>query len=275
MKKILLIALATMMMVPAGFAKKTTDPYHEKVKSLFFADGSMQDTKDQIAASFTQKMENGEMDKKIAKKLKKYISGEFIDDMIGIYEEALRGGNVTMDEIDDVIAYTQADSTKLISSKATVLVERLQNGDSTALAAVQLLIANLTQIVQGEEVAPLSINATPEYEKAFHAYYTASGTNVMMESYMQNIFGGIFQSLGLETNNDEAQQLLEPMKNYMVDNMEAAVMGMMDGIYSTDELNYYTRHMATPSYQHYVQAMSKADLSKLLTKLFSVMGVKM
>lgn len=275
MKKILLIALATMMMMPASFAKKTTDPYHEKVKSLFFADGSMQDTKDQIAASFTQKMENGEMDKKIAKKLKKYISGEFIDDMIGIYEEALRGSNITMDELDEVIAYTQADSTKLINSKANVLVERLQNGDSTALGAMQELIGGLTRVAQGEEVAPLSITASPEYEKAFHAYYTASGTNVVMESYMQNIFGGVFQNLGLDSNASEALQIIEPMTKYLTDNMEAAVMGMMDGIYSTDELNYNTRHMATPSYQHYIQAMSKADLSKLLTKLFSVMGVKM
>lgn len=275
MKKILLIALAAMMMVPASFAKKTTDPYHEKVKALFFADGSMQDTKDQIAASFNQKIASGEMDKKVAKKLKKYISGEFIDDMIGIYEEALRGSNVTMDELDEVIAYTKADSTKLINSKANVLVERLQNGDSTALTAMQQLIGNMTKMAQGEEVAPLSINATPEYEKAFHAYYTASGTNVMMENYMQNIVGGVFQNLGLDTNNDEALQIIKPMTKYLTDNMEVAVMGMMDGIYSTDELNYNTRHMATASYQHYVQAMSKADLSKLITKLLSVMGVKM
>lgn len=276
MKKFLLIALAAMMMVPASFAKKTTDPYHEKVMELLFSDGSMQETKEQIETVFSQKLESNDLDQKTAKKLKKYMTGELLDDLIDIYEEALRGGNVTMDELDYIIAYQKADSTKLIKSKENVLTERIQNGDSTALQAFKLMGENVQKMIDGKEITPFAIDVDPEYEKAFHAYYTASGTNELMESYMGNIFGSLFKMAGMgEEKTEEVQQQMAPIQKFFSENLEPAVMLMMDGIYSTDELNYYVRHMATDSYQHYIKAMSKADLGKLMKKMLEVMGVKM
>lgn len=272
MKKIILIALAAVMAVPASFAKKTTDPYHDKVVELLFAGSSLQETKEKMEAV----LESKEMDPKAAKKLKKYVTNELLDDLIGIYEEALRGGNVTMDELDYMIAYERADSTKLINSKSNVLVERIQQGDSTALYAFELIGENIQKMINGEEPTPFAIDVDPEYEKAFHAYYTASGTNELMENYMLNVFGSLFKLAGMgEEKTEEVQQKLAPVRTYFAENMESAVLMMMDGIYSTDELNYYVRNMATDSYQHYIKAMSNADIGLLIGKMLKVMGVKM
>lgn len=276
MKKIILIALAAVMAVPASFAKKTTDPYHDKVVELLFSDGSVQETKEKIESVFSQKLESNELDSKTAKKLKKYMTGELLDDLISIYEEALRGGNVTTDELDFIIAYQKADSTKLINSKSNVLAERIQQGDSTALKAFKLLGENVQKMIAGEETTPFAIDADPEYEKAFHAYYTASGTNELMENYMENVFGSLFKLAGMgDDKTEEVQQKLAPVRKFFSEELEPAVMLMMDGIYSTDELNYCVRHMATPDYQHYIKAVSKADIGKLIGKILEVMGVKM
>lgn len=273
MKKILLIALAAMLMMPAAYAKKQpSDPYHEKVKELLFAGSSLQETKEKMEAV----LESKEMDPKAAKKLKKYVTNELLDDLIGIYEEALRGGNVTMDELDYMIAYERADSTKLINSKSNVLVERIQQGDSTALYAFELIGENIQKMINGEEPTPFDIQVDPEYEKAFHAYYTASGTNELMENYMENVFGSLFKLAGMgDDKTEEVQQKLAPFRKFFSEELEPAVMLMMDGIYSTDELNYYVRNMATDSYQHYIKAMSNADIGLLIGKMLKVMGVKM
>lgn len=247
--------------------KKTADPYRQKVMEVVFGENDIESLTDQVSQQLSSRLDSIPAKTKKQKKLMKYFAdGTFVEDFVSLYDDVFRG-RLTEAELDELIAYNMADSTKLLQQKAVQWAQNLQDPSSKATAAIMQMTQTMVSVLQGQEAKMELPAVDPAYEQLFHAYYNASGTDRIMESYMQNIFGAILGQLGGAAQQEELKPFISKMQTFMADYLEPTVMNMMDGIYTADDFRYYISHMTTPTYQKYVEATSKADLGAWLNQL--------
>lgn len=267
---LLLCAAVTLASFSTIEAKKTkSDAFRQKVEQLLFSEADIPALQAQISESLHQRQDS--MPVKQLRKLEKYLTGdEFIRDFVDLYDNALRPA-LTEEELDKVIAFQTADSTKLIAQKAVAFAQSLQTENSPAMGVMKDFITGMVSALAGEEVAVLDESADPAYANSFHAYYNASGTDKMMESYMSNIFGAIINQVGDAAQTEEVQPMVKKLTNYMTENLEPAVMRMMEGFYTKQDFDYFTRGMANETYQKYIDAAANVYLGSWIINLIDKM----
>ena len=269
--KLMLLIAATLLPLSIQAKKPQQDAYRQTIEVLINKGQQKEQMQAQIAQLLQQQDQN---DPKIAKLQKYLTSDDFINDIIDLYDEALRP-RMTLEQLQAVATFLTSDSSKMLEEKAQVLAMQMQDQTSPAFTVMMDLVQRMIAHVQGNDAQPtVDLTVDPEYAKLFHEYYVASGTDKIMESNMQNMIGAIAgQFAGKFKANEQAQfeQMVNGMMAYMVENLEPSVMKMMEGIYTPSELNYYIRNMLSPSYQAYVDASANIDLSKFITILFEKM----
>ena len=272
MKSIKLMLLIAAMLLPLNIhAKKPQDAYRQTIELLINKGQQKEQMQMQIAQLLQQQDQNNPQ---MAKMQKYFTSDDFLNDIIDMYEEALRP-RLTLEQLQEVANFVTSDSSKLLEEKAQVLAMQMQDQTSPTFAVLMDLMQRMVAHAQGNDAQPtVDLTVDPEYAKLFHEYYVASGTDKIMETTMQNMIGAIAGQFAGQFNADEQaqfEQMVSRMTTYMVDNLEPSVMKMMEGIYTPSELNYYVRNMLTPSYQAYVDASANIDFSKFITILFEKM----
>ena len=269
MKSIKLMLLIAAMLLPLSIhAQKQQDAYRQTIELLINKGQQKEQMQMQIAQLLQQQDQNNPQ---MAKMQKYFTSDDFLNDIIDMYEEALRP-RLTLEQLQEVANFVTSDSSKLLEEKAQVLAMQMQDQTSPTFAVMMDLVQRMVAHAQGNDAQPtVDLTVDPEYAKLFHEYYVASGTDKIMETTMQNMIGAIAGQFAGQFNADEQaqfEQMVSRMTTYMVENLEPSVMKMMEGIYTPSELNYYVRNMLTPSYQAYVDASANIDFSKFITILF-------
>lgn len=255
------LIIASLSSIEAKKVKK--DAYRQKVEQLLLGDNDTEEFQTKLKEAVSQK--EGTADANELKKLEKYMSEEFFNDYVEMMDNALRP-SLTLDELDEIIAFQHADSTKLLAEKARDFAKKLQDPNSDALRPMMDMVQGMVAFLSGQDTTATEESVDP----IFHAYYNASGTDKIMESYMGNIIGSIFGQFDDPEKNAESRlALLGKMTRYFSDNLEPTVMKMMDGIYNQQDYEYYTRNMATPTYQKYVAAAANADLGGFVLNILS------
>ena len=272
MKSIKLMLLIAAMLLPLNIhAQKPQDAYRQTIELLINKGQQKEQIQMQIAQLLQQQDQNNPQ---MAKMQKYFTSDDFLNDIIDMYEEALRP-RLTLEQLQEVANFVTSDSSKLLEEKAQVLAMQMQDQTSPTFAVMMDLVQRMVAHAQGNDAQPtVDLTVDPEYAKLFHEYYVASGTDKIMQSTMQNMIGAIAGQFAGQFNADEQaqfEQMVSRMTTYMVENLEPSVMKMMEGIYTPSELNYYVRNMLTPSYQAYVDATANIDFSKFITILFEKM----
>lgn len=272
MKSIKLMLLIAAMLLPLSIhAQKQQDAYRQTIELLINKGQQKEQIQMQIAQVLQQQDQNNPQ---MAKMQKYFTSDDFLNDIIDMYEEALRP-RLTLEQLQEVANFVTSDSSKLLEEKAQVLAMQMQDQTSPTFAVMMDLVQRMVAHAQGNDAQPtVDLTVDPEYAKLFHEYYVASGTDKIMETTMQNMIGAIAGQFAGQFNADEQaqfEQMVSRMTTYMVDNLEPSVMKMMEGIYTPSELNYYVRNMLTPSYQAYVDASANIDFSKFITIIFEKM----
>ena len=272
MKSIKLMLLIAAMLLPLSIhAQKQQDAYRQTIELLVNKGQQKEQMQMQIAQVLQQQDQNNPQ---MAKMQKYFTSDDFLNDIIDMYEEALRP-RLTLEQLQEVANFVTSDSSKLLEEKAQVLAMQMQDQTSPTFAVMMDLVQRMVAHAQGNDAQPtVDLTVDPEYAKLFHEYYVASGTDKIMETTMQNMIGAIAGQFAGQFNADEQaqfEQMVSRMTTYMVDNLEPSVMKMMEGIYTPSELNYYVRNMLTPSYQAYVDASANIDFSKFITIIFEKM----
>ena len=272
MKSIKLMLLIAAMLLPLSIhAQKQQDAYRQTIELLINKGQQKEQMQMQIAQVLQQQDQNNPQ---MAKMQKYFTSDDFLNDIIDMYEEALRP-RLTLEQLQEVANFVTSDSSKLLEEKAQVLAMQMQDQTSPTFAVMMDLVQRMVAHAQGNDAQPtVDLTVDPEYAKLFHEYYVASGTDKIMETTMQNMIGAIAGQFAGQFNADEQaqfEQMVSRMTTYMVENLEPSVMKMMEGIYTPSELNYYVRNMLTPSYQAYVDATANIDFSKFITILFEKM----
>lgn len=272
MKSIKLMLLIAAMLLPLNIhAQKPQDAYRQTIELLINKGQQKEQIQMQIAQVLQQQDQNNPQ---MAKMQKYFTSDDFLNDIIDMYEEALRP-RLTLEQLQEVANFVTSDSSKLLEEKAQVLAMQMQDQTSPTFAVLMDLVQRMVAHAQGNDAQPtVDLTVDPEYAKLFHEYYVASGTDKIMQATMQNMIGAIAGQFAGQFNADEQaqfEQMVNRMTTYMVDNLEPSVMKMMEGIYTPSELNYYVRNMLTPSYQAYVDASANIDFSKFITILFEKM----
>ena len=272
MKSIKLMLLIAAMLLPLSIhAQKQQDAYRQTIELLVNKGQQKEQMQMQIAQLLQQQDQNNPQ---MAKMQKYLTSDDFLNDMIDLYEEALRP-RLTLEQLQEVANFVTSDSSKLLEEKAQVLAMQMQDQTSPTFAVMMDLVQRMVAHAQGNDAQPtVDLTVDPEYAKLFHEYYVASGTDKIMQTTMQNMIGAIAGQFAGQFNADEQaqfEQMVSRMTTYMVENLEPSVMKMMEGIYTPSELNYYVRNMLTPSYQAYVDASANIDFSKFITILFEKM----
>ena len=269
MKSIKLMLLIAAMLLPLNIhAQKQQDAYRQTIELLINKGQQKAQMQMQIAQVLKQQDQNNPQ---MAKMQKYLTSDDFLNDMIDLYEEALRP-RLTLEQLQEVTNFVTSDSSKLLEEKAQVLAMQMQDQTSPTFAVMMDLVQRMVAHAQGNDAQPtVDLTVDPEYAKLFHEYYVASGTDKIMQSTMQNMIGAIAGQFAGQFNADEQaqfEQMVSRMTTYMVENLEPSTMKMMEGIYTPSDLNYYVRNMLTPSYQAYVDASANIDFSKFITILF-------
>ena len=269
MKSIKLMLLIAAMLLPLSIhAQKPQDAYRQTIELLINKGQQKEQMQMQIAQLLQQQDQNNPQ---MAKMQKYLTSDDFLNDIIDMYEEALRP-RLTLEQLQEVANFVTSDSSKLLEEKAQVLAMQMQDQTSPTFAVMMDLVQRMVAHAQGNDAQPtVDLTVDPEYAKLFHEYYVASGTDKIMETTMQNMIGAIAGQFAGQFNADEQaqfEQMVSRMTTYMVENLEPSVMKMMEGIYTPSDLNYYVRNMLTPSYQAYVDASANIDFSKFITILF-------
>lgn len=272
MKSIKLMLLIAAMLLPLNIhAQKQQDAYRQTIELLINKGQQKEQMQMQIAQLLQQQDQNNPQ---MAKMQKYLTSDDFLNDIIDLYEEALRP-RLTLEQLQEVANFVTSDSSKLLEEKAQVLAMQMQDQTSPTFAVMMDLVQRMVAHAQGNDAQPtVDLTVDPEYAKLFHEYYVASGTDKIMQTTMQNMIGAIAGQFAGQFNADEQaqfEQMVSRMTTYMVENLEPSVMKMMEGIYTPSELNYYVRNMLTPSYQAYVDASANIDFSKFITILFEKM----
>ncbi len=272
MKSIKLMLLIAAMLLPLSIhAQKQQDAYRQTIELLINKGQQKEQMQMQIAQLLQQQDQNNPQ---MAKMQQYFTSDDFLNDIIDMYEEALRP-RLTLEQLQEVANFVTSDSSKLLEEKAQVLAMQMQDQTSPTFAVMMDLVQRMVAHAQGNDAQPtVDLTVDPEYAKLFHEYYVASGTDKIMETTMQNMIGAIAGQFAGQFNADEQaqfEQMVNRMTTYMVDNLEPSVMKMMEGIYTPSELNYYVRNMLTPSYQAYVDASANIDFSKFITIIFEKM----
>ena len=272
MKSIKLMLLIAAMLLPLSIhAQKQQDAYRQTIELLINKGQQKEQMQMQIAQLLQQQDQNNPQ---MAKMQKYFTSDDFLNDIIDMYEEALRP-RLTLEQLQEVANFVTSDSSKLLEEKAQVLAMQMQDQTSPTFAVLMDLVQRMVAHAQGNDAQPtVDLTVDPEYAKLFHEYYVASGTDKIMQTTMQNMIGAIAGQFAGQFNADEQaqfEQMVSRMTTYMVENLEPSVMKMMEGIYTPSELNYYVRNMLTPSYQAYVDASANIDFSKFITILFEKM----
>ena len=272
MKSIKLMLLIAAMLLPLSIhAQKQQDAYRQTIELLINKGQQKEQMQMQIAQLLQQQDQNNPQ---MAKMQKYFTSDDFLNDIIDMYEEALRP-RLTLEQLQEVANFVTSDSSKLLEEKAQVLAMQMQDQTSPTFAVMMDLVQRMVAHAQGNDAQPtVDLTVDPEYAKLFHEYYVASGTDKIMQTTMQNMIGAIAGQFAGQFNADEQaqfEQMVSRMTTYMVDNLEPSVMKMMEGIYTPSELNYYVRNMLTPSYQAYVDASANIDFSKFITIIFEKM----
>lgn len=272
MKSIKLMLLIAAMLLPLNIhAQKPQDAYRQTIELLINKGQQKEQMQMQIAQLLQQQDQNNPQ---MAKMQKYFTSDDFLNDIIDMYEEALRP-RLTLEQLQEVANFVTSDSSKLLEEKAQVLAMQMQDQTSPTFAVMMDLVQRMVAHAQGNDAQPtVDLTVDPEYAKLFHEYYVASGTDKIMETTMQNMIGAIAGQFAGQFNADEQaqfEQMVSRMTTYMVENLEPSVMKMMEGIYTPSELNYYVRNMLTPSYQAYVDASANIDFSKFITIIFEKM----
>ena len=272
MKSIKLMLLIAAMLLPLSIhAQKQQDAYRQTIELLINKGQQKEQMQMQIAQLLQQQDQNNPQ---MAKMQKYFTSDDFLNDIIDMYEEALRP-RLTLEQLQEVANFVTSDSSKLLEEKAQVLAMQMQDQTSPTFAVMMDLVQRMVAHAQGNDAQPtVDLTVDPEYAKFFHEYYVASGTDKIMQTTMQNMIGAIAGQFAGQFNADEQaqfEQMVSRMTTYMVENLEPSVMKMMEGIYTPSELNYYVRNMLTPSYQAYVDASANIDFSKFITILFEKM----
>ena len=269
MKSIKLMLLIAAMLLPLNIhAQKQQDAYRQTIELLINKGQQKEQMQMQIAQLLQQQDQNNPQ---MAKMQKYFTSDDFLNDIIDMYEEALRP-RLTLEQLQEVANFVTSDSSKLLEEKAQVLAMQMQDQTSPTFAVMMDLVQRMVAHAQGNDAQPtVDLTVDPEYAKLFHEYYVASGTDKIMQSTMQNMIGAIAGQFAGQFKEDEQaqfEQMISRMTTYMVENLEPSVMKMMEGIYTPSDLNYYVRNMLTPSYQAYVDASANIDFSKFITILF-------
>ena len=272
MKSIKLMLLIAAMLLPLNIhAQKQQDAYRQTIELLINKGQQKEQMQMQIAQLLQQQDQNNPQ---MAKMQKYFTSDDFLNDIIDMYEEALRP-RLTLEQLQEVANFVTSDSSKLLEEKAQVLAMQMQDQTSPTFAVLMDLVQRMVAHAQGNDAQPtVDLTVDPEYAKLFHEYYVASGTDKIMQSTMQNMIGAIAGQFAGQFNADEQaqfEQMISRMTTYMVENLEPSVMKMMEGIYTPSDLNYYVRNMLTPSYQAYVDASANIDFSKFITIIFEKM----
>ena len=272
MKSIKLMLLVAAMLLPLNIhAQKPQDAYRQTIELLINKGQQKEQMQMQIAQLLQQQDQNNPQ---MAKMQKYLTSDDFLNDIIDMYEEALRP-RLTLEQLQEVANFVTSDSSKLLEEKAQVLAMQMQDQTSPTFAVLMDLMQRMVAHAQGNDAQPtVDLTVDPEYAKLFHEYYVASGTDKIMETTMQNMIGAIAGQFAGQFNADEQaqfEQMVSRMTTYMVENLEPSVMKMMEGIYTPSDLNFYVRNMLTPSYQAYVDASANIDFSKFITILFEKM----
>ena len=272
MKSIKLMLLIAAMLLPLSIhAQKQQDAYRQTIELLINKGQQKEQMQMQIAQVLQQQDQNNPQ---MAKMQKYLTSDDFLNDIIDMYEEALRP-RLTLEQLQEVANFVTSDSSKLLEEKAQVLAMQMQDQTSPTFAVLMDFVQRMVAHAQGNDAQPtVDLTVDPEYAKLFHEYYVASGTDKIMQTTMQNMIGAIAGQFAGQFNADEQaqfEQMVSRMTTYMVENLEPSVMKMMEGIYTPSELNYYVRNMLTPSYQAYVDASANIDFSKFITILFEKM----
>ena len=272
MKSIKLMLLIAAMLLPLSIhAQKQQDAYRQTIELLINKGQQKEQIQMQIAQLLQQQDQNNPQ---MAKMQKYFTSDDFLNDIIDMYEEALRP-RLTLEQLQEVANFVTSDSSKLLEEKAQVLAMQMQDQTSPTFAVMMDLVQRMVAHAQGNDAQPtVDLTVDPEYAKLFHEYYVASGTDKIMQTTMQNMIGAIAGQFAGQFNADEQaqfEQMVSRMTTYMVENLEPSVMKMMEGIYTPSELNYYVRNMLTPSYQAYVDASANIDFSKFITIIFEKM----
>ena len=272
MKSIKLMLLIAAMLLPLSIhAQKQQDAYRQTIELLINKGQQKEQMQMQIAQLLQQQDQNNPQ---MAKMQKYFTSDDFLNDIIDMYEEALRP-RLTLEQLQEVANFVTSDSSKLLEEKAQVLAMQMQDQTSPTFAVLMDFVQRMVAHAQGNDAQPtVDLTVDPEYAKLFHEYYVASGTDKIMQSTMQNMIGAIAgQFAGQFKADEQAQfdQMISRMTTYMVENLEPSTMKMMEGIYTPSDLNYYVRNMLTPSYQAYVDASANIDFSKFITILFEKM----
>ena len=269
--KLMLLIAATLLPLCIQAKKPQQDAYRQTIEVLI----NKGQQKEQMQAEIAQILQRQEQNDPKMAKLQKYLtSDDFINDIIDLYDEALRP-RMTLEQLQEVATFLTSDSSKMLEEKAQVLAMQMQDQTSPAFTVMMDLIQRMVAHVQGNDAQPtVDLTVDPEYAKSFHEYYVASGTDKIMEGTMQNMVSAIAAQFAGQFKADEQaqfEQMVNGMMAYMVENLEPSVMKMMEGIYTPSELNYYVRNMRTPSYQAYVDASANIDLSNFITTLFEKM----
>ena len=272
MKSIKLMLLIAAMLLPLNIhAQKQQDAYRQTIELLINKGQQKEQMQMQIAQLLQQQDQNNPQ---MAKMQKYFTSDDFLNDIIDLYEEALRP-RLTLEQLQEVANFVTSDSSKLLEEKAQVLAMQMQDQTSPTFAVMMDLVQRMVAHAQGNDAQPtVDLTVDPEYAKLFHEYYVASGTDKIMQSTMQNMIGAIAGQFAGQFKADEQaqfEQMISRMTTYMVENLEPSVMKMMEGIYTPSDLNYYVRNMLTPSYQAYVDASANIDFSKFITIIFEKM----
>ena len=272
MKSIKLMLLIAAMLLPLNIhAQKQQDAYRQTIELLINKGQQKEQMQMQIAQLLQQQDQNNPQ---MAKMQQYFTSDDFLNDIIDMYEEALRP-RLTLEQLQEVANFVTSDSSKLLEEKAQVLAMQMQDQTSPTFAVMMDLVQRMVAHAQGNDAQPtVDLTVDPEYAKLFHEYYVASGTDKIMQTTMQNTIGAIAGQFAGQFNADEQaqfEQMVSRMTTYMVENLEPSVMKMMEGIYTPSELNYYVRNMLTPSYQAYVDASANIDFSKFITIIFEKM----
>jgi len=254
------LIIASLGSIEAKKVKK--DAYRQKVEQLLLGDNDTEEFQTKLKEAVRQK--EGTADANELKKLEKYMSEEFFNDYVEMMDNALRP-SLTLDELDEIIAFQHADSTKLLAEKAVDFAKKLQDPNSDALRPMKDMVQNMVAFISGQDTTA----ANQQVDPLFHAYYNASGTEKLMDSYMSQIFGSILAQFGDDAKKDEMKPIIDRMTSYFTENFEPTVEKMMNGIYSKQDFEYYTRNMASPAYQKYVQAAANADLGGFVLNILS------
>lgn len=257
MKKILTLTFCILSAL-MSFAQ---DSYHQKVMQLIMNDESMEQAKQLLAQRIPAELQDSLL-------ASFDLMQPLVEKIAGIYEESMRK-YMTEADLDWLIEWSNSPRTKEISQKSMQLAQRLMQQDPAVMQLMTELTNGITQLAQNQKPANLQkAEVSKAYRKAFHKYYTGSD----ISSVINTMFDAIGNMFAAQLGSD-GEQLFKAMSQYLTDNMEEFTLRLMSDILTIDDLNYYTKSMEQPAYQHYQQAQKDliSDPAKLMQAIVDIL----